>query len=272
MLYFPNAKINLGLYVQEKRKDGFHHIETCFLPVPVHDLLEINSSDKTQFVHTGIPISTKENLTEKAWRLLKELYPEKLNSSHFYLHLHKLIPIGAGLGGGSADASFTLNALNQLFGIGATNDELVSLAARIGSDCPFFLENKPLIATGTGNIFSPVQVQLSSYFFLLVVPPIHVSTPWAYGKVIPEKRTESLSSILSLPISQWQNLLMNDFEIPVFREFPLLRNLKESLYEMGAIYASMSGSGSALYGIFKRKPTIPDSYSGFFTRIFQIHE
>jgi 4-diphosphocytidyl-2-C-methyl-D-erythritol kinase len=253
MLIFPNSKINLGLNVIEKRPDGYHNIETVFYPVGLSDALEIIIADdgKFSFSHTGLPVdgTPDENLCTRAYRLLSldfSLPPVKI-------HLHKVIPIGAGLGGGSSDGACTIRLLNKLFELGLSADGMMNYARRLGSDCAFFIETKPVFAFEKGDVFEPVRVDLSSYTLLIIVPPIQVTTAKAYSRVIPVKAEISLKEILSLPVPHWRDQLQNDFEMIVFPEHPEVQRIKAKLYDLGALYASMSGSGSAVFGIFEKR-------------------
>lgn len=252
MVVFPNAKINLGLNVVAKRKDGFHDIVTCFYPIPVHDVLEIleSSGKKTTFQSTGILIPGKEedNLCLKGYKLLRKDY----QLPHLDMHLHKIIPIGAGLGGGSADAAFTLDALNEMFQLFLDASLLEDYAAQLGSDCPFFIRNKPVLAFEKGDVFGSVNIDLSDKKLLLIYPEIHVSTPEAYSRIVPQVPERSVKEILeNEPIEGWKELLVNDFEKSVFALYPEVAALKEAMYGGGALYASMSGSGSAVFGLFE---------------------
>lgn len=252
MVVFPNAKINLGLNVVAKRPDKFHDIVTCFYPVPVQDVLEIieTTGRKTSFRSSGIPIPGKEdeNLCLKAFKLLNKDY--QLPAVEIYLH--KLIPIGAGLGGGSADAAFALKTLNDMFQLFLDDALLEDYAAQLGSDCPFFIRNKPVMAYEKGNVFGNVQVDLSGKKLLLVYPDVHISTQEAYSRIVPHNPEQSVKEILeTVPPAGWKGLLMNDFEKSVFELYPQVKEIKELLYRSGALYASMSGSGSSVYGIFE---------------------
>lgn len=250
MVIFPNAKINLGLHVVAKRADGYHDIETVFYPFHgVSDALEIISARELNFSGSGksIPGADDDNLCMKAYRLLKNDF----DLSPVSVHLLKNIPIGAGLGGGSADGSFMLRLLNQYFDLQLSDERLAAYAARLGSDCPFFIYNRPLLATGTGTIFEDCNVDLSTYHLVLLCPSVHVSTAQAYAGVLVKTPEVSIKEVLQLPLADWKERLKNDFEISVFKAFPELQKLKEKLYASGAIYAAMSGSGSALFGIFQ---------------------
>ena len=261
MLFFPNCKINFGLKITGKRADGYHNIETVFFPVPLKDAIEIidnTTSLKTvEFSQSGIALDglQNDNLCIKAWELLKNDFP---TLASIKLHLHKAIPSGAGLGGGSADGSFTLVYLNQKYSLNLSENQLLAYALQLGSDCPFFIINSPCLANGRGELLQPIQLSLSGYRLVLVNPGIHVNTRWAFSQL---KLTEpssnytanfkqSLATIVSGSINHWKNNLTNDFEIPVFEKFPIINSIKQTLYDKGAIYASMSGSGSSVFGIF----------------------
>lgn len=259
MICFPNAKINLGLHIVGKRSDGYHSIETVFYPVPLCDALEAVFSDELSFRQTGLPLdsSPDDNLVMKAYSLMVAKY--KLPPLEIYLK--KNIPAGAGLGGGSADAAFMLKLLNSLCECGMSDDKLKKNAAAIGADCPFFIHNRPVIATGTGNIFKPTDLSLKNYTIYIVKPPVRVSTREAYSMVKPSKPDFSLDKLPSLPVGDWKHVLKNDFEPAVFDKHPLIGEIKDRLYSLGADYASMSGSGSAVYGLFKNtisSPVFPD--------------
>jgi 4-diphosphocytidyl-2-C-methyl-D-erythritol kinase len=248
MVTFPNAKINLGLNVVERRLDGYHNIETLFYPVALSDILEVIPADEFFFGNSELRIDTEpeNNLVVKAYNLLKPKYdlpPVKI-------HLHKVIPFGAGLGGGSSDAAFMLKMLNQIFEIGLSASQLREFASELGADCPFFIENQPAFATGTGNQLITIDIDLNSYQFVLVKPPFGVNTSHAYKSIIPHRQRISIKDIATGPIETWKDNLKNDFEKPVFEMFPEIETIKQKLYDLGAIYASMSGSGSAVYAFF----------------------
>ncbi len=252
MISFPNAKINLGLNVVEKRTDGYHDLETVFYPIQLRDVLEIMKSDRFEFKSTGLIIdgNSYDNLVVKAYWLLQE----KFDLAPIKIHLHKVIPFGAGLGGGSSDAAFMLKMLNEMFNLGLTVSELEKYAGQLGADCPFFVQNKPVYATGVGNQFSPLELSLHKYSIVVVKPPFSVSTAEAYGNIVPKASGFSLEGLNSLKIEEWKNMLRNDFEEPVFKIYPEIAEIKTKLYESGAIYASMSGSGSAVFGLFRHLP------------------
>ena len=257
MISFPHAKINLGLSIVSKRPDGFHNLETIFYPLPIHDILEIIPSENTNFISTGstIPGDNEKNLVLRAYKKIKEKYPRTGASE---IHLHKAIPIGAGLGGGSSDAAETISMIDHLFNLQIPRDELMKFALDLGSDCPFFMQTLPCFASGRGEIFEPLNLDLSEYSFLLVHPVIKIDTAWAFSKINPDgTRTRDLKKCISQPIETWTGNLFNDFEIPVFRKYPALQEIKEKLYSAGALYASMTGSGSTIFGIFP-KNSLPD--------------
>jgi 4-diphosphocytidyl-2-C-methyl-D-erythritol kinase len=256
MVSFPNCKINLGLSITRKREDGYHNLETVFYPIQLKDILEIipatnADTEKIIFSSTGLPIEGDEqnNLCIKAYHLLKADFP-KIDS--IQMHLHKLIPMGAGLGGGSADGAFALALLNKIFRLELTEQALIEYALQLGSDCPFFIINQPCIAKGRGEILERISLDLSDYQFLLVSPGIHINTGWAFSKIQPAEKAIGLNEILSLPMTEWKNLLVNDFEKPVFENYPEIAAIKTDLYYEGAIYSALSGSGSTVFGIFKK--------------------
>jgi 4-diphosphocytidyl-2-C-methyl-D-erythritol kinase len=266
MLAFPNAKINLGLHVLEKRSDGFHNIETVFYPVRWSDALEIipaqkKSSNSIQFNSTGIKIvgSKDKNLCVRAYQLLKEKY----DLPPIQMHLHKRIPIGAGLGGGSSDATNTLLLLNKIFDLELKDKELEEYASTLGSDCAFFVRNKVTLAKERGNVFEEINLSLKDYFIVIVKPDVYVSTADAYKNVSPDAKRKSLKEIISKPVEEWKDILVNDFEKNVFRKFPEVRYVKEELYNHGAVYASMSGSGSAVYGLFKNEVDLKNQFKEY---------
>ena len=244
MIVYPNAKINLGLNILRKREDGYHDISSLFYPVKeCVDILEIVKSEKFEFTKSGIEIPDGQNICEKAWRLLDADF----GIGNVKIHLHKQIAIGAGLGGGSADASFTLKVLDDLFDLNLSDTELEKYALKLGADCPFFIENKPKLVEGMGEKMTFVDLDLSEYNIRLINPGIHVSTKEAYNGVVPKISEQAVEQIIQLPIKEWKNKLKNDFEDSVFAKHPQLEKIKEDLYNNGAIYASMSGSGSVLY-------------------------
>ena len=254
MICFPNAKINLGLHIVSRRPDGYHNIETVFYPVPLYDVLEIVPSEtgETTFSQTGIPVDGNpgDNLVMKAFRLLEKDF--KLSGINIYLR--KQIPFGAGLGGGSSDAAFMLKLLNDFAALGLSVEQLEKYARQLGADCPFFIRNRPVFAEGVGDIFTPVNISLKGYYFVVAQPPgVHVSTKEAYAGVKPKQPAFRLSEINALPLNEWKNHITNDFEETIFTRYPAIANLKQALYDEGAIYASMSGSGSSVFAIFKKQ-------------------
>ena len=248
MVTFPPCKINLGLHVIEKRPDGFHNLETCFYPVQWTDILEIVKADRFGFSSSGNPIpgAIDQNLCIKAYNLLAGDY----NLSPVQIHLHKIIPIGSGLGGGSADAAYTIRLLNEIFELRLSAQEMMSYAAQLGSDCAFFIQNSPMIGKGRGELLSEIHLDLRGKFLVLVNPNIHVSTAEAYAGVRPVLPSSGIPDILKRPIIEWRDLLKNDFEASVFEKYPSIMELKNSLYALDAVYASMSGSGATVFGIF----------------------
>ena len=246
MIVYPNAKINLGLNILRKREDGYHDISSVFYPVKeCVDVLEIVKSDNFEFTKSGIEIPNGENICEKAWNLLHTDF----EIGNVKIHLHKQIAIGAGLGGGSADASFTLKALNKLFELKLTNIELEKYALQLGADCPFFIDNKPKLVEGIGEKMTSVDLDLSEYEIRLINPNIHISTKEAYTDVVPRIPKKSISDVIELPINEWKDKLRNDFEDSVFLKYPKLKSIKEILYNEGSLYGSMTGSGSFFYSI-----------------------
>ncbi len=263
MLVFPNTKINIGLNITEKRTDGFHNLETVFYPISLSDVLEfIETKKKTTFTNTGIHIDVPadKNLVLKAYNLLKTEH----SLAELNIHLHKIVPLGAGLGGGSADASFMLTTLNEYFKLDISEKELIDYSQKLGSDCPFFIKNKPVFAEGTGNDFTEVELDLSSYYILLVKPDIHISTKDAFSNIKPVKPKHSLTELIKQPIKEWKNIIVNDFERNIFKLYPEIKAIKEKIYNMGAIYAQMSGSGATVYGIFKDEPILIESLKQHF--------
>lgn len=252
MIVFPNAKINIGLNVVSKREDGYHNLETIFFPVKLADALEFVEAEETMLTTSGIVIDSEpeDNLVLKAYHLLKADF----NLPPLHFHLHKVIPFGAGLGGGSSDAAFTLKTLNDFYNLGLTTGILENYAAQIGADCPFFIHNKPTFATGIGNRFYELELDLSGYEIVILKPDVSVSTPEAYKNVIPRNPRFRLTEIVKNPVNDWKNLIVNDFENSVFPKYPRIAELKQFLYKMGADFASMSGSGSAVFGIFRHLP------------------
>jgi len=256
MILFPPAKINLGLNILGKREDGYHDIESCMYAIPLRDVLEILPSEEVRFLQTGMPVNGDEadNLVMKAFQLLQSRYA----IPNVYIHLQKNIPMGAGLGGGSADATYTLLGLNELFKLNLSIEVLQSLATELGSDCPFFVVNQPQLVKGRGEVLSPINLDLEGYYLKIINPGIHIGTAEAYSNVEYAEVAGSLETILLKSPEYWKNNLINGFEKSVFKKYPQIRELKEQLYAEGALYASMTGSGSTVFGIFKNFPESSD--------------
>jgi 4-diphosphocytidyl-2-C-methyl-D-erythritol kinase len=259
MVIFPNCKINLGLRILRKREDGYHDLETIFYPLGIKDVLEVITSTNAEttkaninFHQSGLAIDgdASTNLCVRAFELLRKEFP---SLASIEMHLHKNIPLGAGLGGGSADAAFALKLIDEKFQLGLSREKLIDLALRLGSDCPFFIINSPAYATGRGEFLEPLSLSLSAYNFLVVSPGVHISTAKAFSLVTPAVPNCSLKEIVQKPIDTWKTELVNDFEQPVFNLFPEIKFIKEELYRSGALYASLTGSGSSVFGIFEKK-------------------
>lgn len=252
MLVFPNAKINIGLNVVSRRPDGYHNLETFFYPISLCDALEFIPAAKTELTVVGKSLdgTPETNLVMRAFRLLQN----RFHLPELAICLQKHIPTGAGLGGGSADAAFMVKALNTYFDLQLSDDELENYAAELGADCAFFVRNRPTLATGIGNEFEPFSLSLSGWHLLLVKPNIHISTAEAYARVQPRPWEVPLRELLALPISEWRYEIRNDFEVSCFAAHPVLAQIKAEMYDLGATYAAMSGSGSAMYGLFSEKP------------------
>jgi 4-diphosphocytidyl-2-C-methyl-D-erythritol kinase len=268
MLFFPNTKINIGLNVIGKRSDGYHNIETIFCPTGLSDVLEFvelpgHPSGTAEFSITGIPVDgpASGNLCVKAYELLNKDF----NLPAIHIHLHKIIPPGAGLGGGSSDAAFMLRNLNNHFKLNLDEQRLCEYASVLGSDCAFFIKNRPLFGYERGNIFREISTLPEIAEVVVINPGIHVSTAEAYSGVIPVKPEESLETLVQLPLSEWKGRIVNDFEASIVKKHPLIGEIKDRLYLLGADYASMSGSGSSVYGLFmKSRPDIENHLKGFF--------
>ncbi|MGF7082647.1 4-(cytidine 5'-diphospho)-2-C-methyl-D-erythritol kinase [Mucilaginibacter sp. UYCu711] len=256
MINFPNAKINIGLNITERRPDGYHNLETIFYPVQIKDALEVIEAPELSFESSGldIPGRMEDNLCVKGYHLLKkdfDLPPVKI-------HLHKNIPIGAGLGGGSANAAFFIRLMNDKFNLDLTIDQQLNYARKLGADCAFFIENKPVFAFEKGDEFETIKLDLSGYSIALVMPDIHISTSEAYSGVKPAPVKQSLFDLIYEPIGEWKNFIKNDFENNIFKNHLEIRGVKAALYEAGAIYASMSGSGASVFGIFDTTPDLAE--------------
>jgi len=263
MLVFPNAKLNLGLYITSLRPDGFRNLESVFVPLPWTDALEVLPAADTTLTLTGLPIpgDPSTNLCLRAYELLKADF----NLPPAQLHLHKVVPIGAGLGGGSADAAFALKAINGLFDLQLSTDALVSYARRLGSDCAFFIENKPVFAHEKGDVFQPISLSLAGTACVVVYPNLHISTAEAYARVAPRPPQHDLRMAIAAPMATWRDTVSNDFEEALTPAYPILYEIRQALYAADATYVSLSGSGSAVYGLFEGReeaPALawPDSY------------
>ena len=270
MIKFPNAKINLGLNIVEKRPDGYHNLETIFYPINLQDALEVTrreNNDKEYTLHiSGSPLEgePEDNLVVKAYKLLKKDYPGLLPVD---IHMYKHIPAGAGLGGGSSDAACMIKLLNDKFSLGLSTERMEEYAVKLGADCAFFIRNKPVFATGIGNLFEPVELSLKGYHIILIKPDIFVSTRDAFAEIKPVRPAVSLKEIVKQPMETWKHSMKNDFEDSVFKKFPEIAAIKDELYDLGAVYAAMSGSGSSVYGIFKAPiENVEDKFCGCFCR------
>jgi 4-diphosphocytidyl-2-C-methyl-D-erythritol kinase len=254
MVIFPNAKINIGLNVTERRADGYHNLETVFYPVKINDVLEIIPANELSFESSGldIPGRLEDNLCIKAYHLLKKDH----DIPPVAIHLHKHIPIGAGLGGGSSDAAYFIRLMDQAFELKLRVERMQDYARALGADCAFFIENKPVFAFEKGDEFEPVKLDLSKYSIALVMPPTQVSTAEAYRSVTPAEVKTSLIELIDLPVAEWKKYIKNDFEESVFRNHVVIRGAKAALYESGALFASMSGSGASVFGIFDKTPDL----------------
>ena len=271
MIVYPNAKINIGLNVVEKRPDGYHNLETVFYPIGLQDILEIQELDtdvpdcgyRLKLTGSLLDGSPEDNLVVRAFKLLKREFDLPPVSIGLYKH----IPTGAGLGGGSADAAFTVKTLNDRFKLGLTTQQMEDYCAQLGADCPFFIQNKPVFATGIGNVFHPIELNLKYKQLVLVKPDIFVSTKDAYAKVNVRHPEKQLPELLSQPIETWKDTVVNDFEASVFSKYPEIAAIKDKLYDMGAVYASMSGSGSSVFGIFEDPvENVDEIFTGMFCR------
>lgn len=272
MIVFPNSKINLGLRILQKRSDGYHNLETIFYPIPLKDILEVVPLKKTlhapstHFTISGINLTgdNNNNLCLKAYRILKKDFPLL---PPVQIHLHKSVPAGAGLGGGSADSAFTLKLLNEKFELGLSEKKLLDYASQLGSDCAFFIINKPCFATGRGELLERIDLDLSAYKFIVVNPGIHIDTGRAFLEIQSSLPGRPLKEIIDEPIEKWKEELTNDFEDNVFKRFPQIGDIKDQLYNAGALYASMSGSGSTVYGIFSKQMKLQlDFSSSYFVK------
>ncbi len=270
MIVFPNAKINIGLRVLRKRRDGYHDIESVFYPVSLSDVLEVLPSvqelnaKKDEIYVSGLEApASGDNLCIKA----AKLFQNRHGIPDVRIHLHKNIPPGSGLGGGSSDAAYTLMALNEIYGIGLRDETLKQYASELGADCTFFIDNRPSIINGKGNVPEPVPVSLTGYYMILVFPGIEVSTAAAYQMIKPSEEGYTVREMIKLDPQEWKNKISNSFEEVVFRNHPELGDIKEALYRSGAVYASMSGSGSAIFGIFPSSPALVPELGTYHTHV-----
>ena len=260
MLVFPNAKINIGLNITEKRADGFHNLESCFYPIGWSDALEILPQENFSFKSSGIPVpgDADSNLCSKAYRLVAADYAiPKVD-----MHLLKAVPIGAGLGGGSSDAAFTIKALNTLFDLKIPVENQIGYARRLGSDCAFFIGNEPAYCFNKGDEFETIDVKLKGKWIVLANPGLHISTAEAYSGIKPQHSDQDLRIELQKPVESWKNSVKNDFEVTLFKKYRLLREIKEKFYTLDALYAAMSGSGSTVYGIFDEENDLSAQFAG----------
>ena len=269
MITYPNAKINLGLNIVEKRPDGYHNLETVFYPINLQDALEVTKLEgegEYNLKVSGVPIEgdPDSNLVVKAYRLLKKDFPDM---APINIHMYKHIPTGAGVGGGSSDAAFMLKLLDKKFKLNLSTEKLEEYAAILGADCAFFIQNKPVFATGIFNIFEEISLSLKGYYIVLIKPDIFVSTKDAFANIHPKQPAHSLKEIVRMPVETWRATMKNDFEESVFQKFPEIAAIKDKLYDMGAVYASMSGSGSSVFGIFREQVEhVDEVFSGCFCR------
>lgn len=279
MIVFPCAKINLGLNIVSKREDGYHNLETVFYPIPLYDALEIKYMDEKfpsdtacdlKVTGNAVDCDEQKNLVVKAYHILAADY----QLPRIHTHLYKHIPSQAGLGGGSSDAAFMIRLLDERFRLNIGNPEMERYAARLGADCAFFIEAEPAYAEGIGDVLMPADGpdgNLHGYYLCVVKPDVAVSTKEAYSAITPKKPAKSCRDIVRQPIETWKEELVNDFEEPIFKMHPELEAIKQKLYDQGAIYASMSGSGSALYGIFKKEPKgIEEQFDGMFCEVMKL--
>jgi 4-diphosphocytidyl-2-C-methyl-D-erythritol kinase len=262
MICFPNAKINIGLNVVEKRSDGFHNLETIFFPFGMKDALECIESDSLQFVNSGLIIdgNPHNNLCIKAWKLLKQDF----DIPPVHMHLHKAIPFGAGLGGGSSDATCTIKLLNDYFKLDISKEKMIEYALVLGSDCPIFVINRSCYGTGRGEILESITLNLNGYFLGLINPGIHIPTSEAFASITPHQPKYDLRESIQKPISEWNKYIYNDFENSIFPKYPNIAGIKETLYKEGALFVAMSGSGSSVFGIFEQKVALQEIFPHYY--------
>ncbi|MGV8140124.1 MAG: 4-(cytidine 5'-diphospho)-2-C-methyl-D-erythritol kinase [Mangrovibacterium sp.] len=270
MITYPISKINIGLQVTGKRADGFHNLQTIFYPVQLRDALEVIEADHDEFQMSGLDVEgdPEKNLVVRAYELLKADY----KIPPVRIHLHKNIPTGAGLGGGSSDAACMLLLLNDLFRLKISRVKLMKYALMLGSDCPFFIQGKPVFATGRGEVMEEVKINLQDYFLILVKPPVHISTAEAYQRITPHGSRLSLKGLIGFPVNKWKGNILNQFEKYVFEAYPEVGRIKQTLYDQGASFALMSGSGSSVYGLFRSEKkglekAFPDNYQIYRQRL-----
>ena len=273
MIAFPIAKINLGLNVVEKRPDGYHNLETVFYPVTLKDALEVQEMDEAfpspydcdlKVTNIAVEGDEQRNLVVRAYNLLKHDFPRM---ARVHAHLYKAIPTQAGMGGGSSDASAMLLLLNRMFALGLTEQQLIDYAARLGADCPIFILNRPAYAEGIGERLQPIDIRLQGYHLAVVRPDIPVPTKEAFSLITPKRPLRNCRDIVSQPVDTWRDLLTNDFEQSVFALHPEIAAVKERLYQLGAVYAAMSGSGSALFGLFAQRPDLSGEFTGMYKQV-----
>lgn len=264
MIIFPNGKINLGLFIINKRADGFHNIESFIYPAPIYDAIEFKPSLKFSIEISGISIpgNLADNILYKTWKLLHEHH----QIPPVEIKLLKGIPLGSGLGGGSSDAVFLLKSLNTYFKLDITNETMFRYAASLGSDCLFFLGNSPAIIKGRGEVVEPVNFSLKGMHLVIVCPDFQISTQEAFRNIIPGKKHFKMEDIVNKPVEQWQDILVNDFEKTALKKYPLLRTIKNTLMDNGAVYASLTGSGSAIYGLFRQSINIKKYFPDYVVR------
>ena len=269
------CKINLGLNVVERRPDGYHNLQTIFYPVPLYDELTIREKDslimdgEDTLTLGGNPLEGEvwDNLVLRAVRLLRQ---EGFPIPPLNIDLRKVIPSGAGLGGGSSDAACMVTSLTRLYGLPLSEEQMERLVSKLGADCPFFINPRPLYAEGIGDVFTPIALDLSGWYLMLVKPEVHVSTREAYAGVHPHQPAYSLLDVVKQPVGAWASRMVNDFEESIFFNHPLLSEIKEELYRQGAAYASMSGSGSTIFGLFRSRPNCEELFAGHFTFVCQL--
>ncbi|RYD55341.1 MAG: 4-(cytidine 5'-diphospho)-2-C-methyl-D-erythritol kinase [Sphingobacteriales bacterium] len=254
MVSFPNCKINLGLYITNKRDDSYHNLETVFYPIPLRDVLEVvpakSSEPELHISGKAVAGNKEDNLVWRAYKLMQKTFGERMPLLDIYLH--KSLPMGAGLGGGSSDGAFMLRLLNEYCKLSLSEEQLAAYALQLGSDCPFFIYNTPQFAEGRGEQMEPVAIDLSGFSIQIICPQVHISTAKAFAMIKPQKASYNLRELANLPVVEWRDQISNDFEAAVFSQHPQLADIKQQLYNQGAIYASMSGSGSAIYGLFSK--------------------